>query len=65
MDLVEIWDSDLVPHKWNIFLSKLFPKRDFSIDIFAFTRNEAEKLKDIAETILHEAYHNGKVIYGE
>lgn len=64
IDLVVIWDSNLNPHKRNLFLSKLFPMRDFSLDIFAFTRKEAERLKGIAGTILYEAFHNGKVIYG-
>ncbi|MEW6741074.1 MAG: nucleotidyltransferase domain-containing protein [Nitrospirota bacterium] len=63
IDLVVIWDSDLNPHKRNLFLSRLFPKRNFSLDIFAFTKEEANKLKDIAGTILYEAFHHGKVIY--
>lgn len=64
IDLVVIWDSDLNPHKRNVFLSRLFPKRDFSLDIFAFTKKEAAKLKNIAGTILYEAFNYGKVIYG-
>lgn len=63
IDLVVIWDSDLNPHKRNLFLSRLFPKRNFSLDIFAFTKEEAEKLKDIVGTILYEAFHQGRVIY--
>ncbi|MDA8215729.1 MAG: nucleotidyltransferase domain-containing protein, partial [Nitrospiraceae bacterium] len=27
IDLVVIWDSDLNPHKRNLLLSRLFPKR--------------------------------------
>lgn len=64
IDMVVVWDSDLNPHKRNLFLSRLFPKRNFSLDIFAFTKDEVEKLKDVAGTILYEAFHNGKVIYG-
>ncbi|MFH1777378.1 MAG: nucleotidyltransferase domain-containing protein [Candidatus Omnitrophota bacterium] len=64
VDLAVIWDTDLNPHKRNVFLSRLFPRRNFSLDIFAFTKKEAEKLKDITGTILYEAFHNGKVIYG-
>ncbi|MEW6214635.1 MAG: nucleotidyltransferase domain-containing protein [Nitrospirota bacterium] len=64
IDFVVIWNSNLNPHKRNLFLSKLFPKRDFSLDIFAFTKKEAERFKDIPGTILHEAFHHGKVIYG-
>lgn len=64
LDLVVIWNSDLNSHERNIFLSRLFPKRNFSLDIFAFTGKEAEKLKDVAGTIVYEAFHHGKVIYG-
>ena len=64
IDLIVIWESDLNPHKRNLFLSRLFPKRTFSLDIFAFTKEEAERLKDIAGTIVYEAFHHGKVIYG-
>ena len=64
IDIVVIWDTDLNPHKRNLFLSRLFLKRNFSLDIFAFTKKEAEKLKEVAGTILYEAFHHGKVIYG-
>lgn len=64
IDLVVIWDTDLNPHKRNLFLSRLFPGRNFSLDIFAFTKKEVEKLKNITGTILYEALHNGKIIYG-
>ena len=64
LDIVVIWDSDFNPHKRNLFLSRLFPGRDFSLDIFAFTKGEAEKLKNVKGTILYEAFHYGKVIYG-
>ena len=65
LDIVVIWDSGFNPHKRNLFLSRLFPGRDFSLDIFSFTKEEAERLKDVKGTILYEAFHHGKVIYGE
>jgi predicted nucleotidyltransferase len=65
LDIVVIWDSDFNPHKRNLFLSRLFPGRDFSLDIFAFTKEEAEKLKNVKGTLLYEAFHHGKVIYRE
>ena len=64
IDLAVIWDTNLDFHKRNVFLSRLFPKRDFSLDVFAFTRKEAEMLKNTQGTILYEAFHNGRVIYG-
>lgn len=65
LDIVVVWDSDFNPHKRNLFLSRLFPGRNFSLDIFAFTKDEAERLKNVKGTILYEAFHHGKVIYGE
>jgi predicted nucleotidyltransferase len=65
LDIVVIWDSGFNPHKRNLFLSRLFPGRDFSLDIFSFTKEEAERLKDVKGTILYEAFHHGKVIYGK
>ena len=65
LDIVVIWDSGFNPHKRNLFLSRLFPGRNFSLDIFSFTKEEAERLKDVKGTILYEAFHHGKVIYGE
>lgn len=64
LDLVVIWETDLNPHQRNLFLSRLFPKRDFSLDLFAFTKRDAEVLRDIPGTILYEAFHNGRIIYG-
>lgn len=64
VDLVVIWNSELNSHQRNLFLSRLFPKRDFSLDIFAFTHQEAERFRDIKGTLLYEAFHRGRVIYG-
>lgn len=64
IDLIVIWETDLNPHKRNFFLSRLFPMRNFSLDIFAFTKKEMEMFKDVPGTMLYEAFHNGKVIYG-
>jgi len=64
IDLVVVWDTDLNSHKRNLFLKRLFPHRNFSLDIFAFTKSETEQLKDIKGTLIYEAFNNGKVIYG-
>jgi len=64
IDLMVIWNSELNPHKRNLYLRRLFPKRNFSLDIFAFTENEFESLKDVVGTMLYEAAHFGKVLYG-
>ena len=64
LDLVVVWDTELNPHKRNVYLDGLFRNRDFSLDIFAFTKNEVERFKNTPGTLLYEAFHNGRVIYG-
>jgi len=64
LDLIVIWNTDLNVHKRKLLLSKLFPMRNFSLDIFAYTEKEEQKFKNIPGTILYEAIHNGKIIYG-
>ena len=64
IDILVIWDTELNPHKRNVYLSRLFPHRDFSLDIFAFTNKEYSQLKDIPGTIIYEAFQNGKILYG-
>lgn len=64
IDIVVVWETDLNPHERNLFLDKLFSRRNFPLDIFAFTKKEVERLKDIPGTLLYEVFHYGKVIYG-
>jgi len=64
IDLLVVWNTELNPHKRNVYLDSLFRERDFPLDIFAFTISETERFKHIPGTLLYEAFHNGKVIYG-
>ncbi len=63
LDFLVIWDTPLSQHKRNVLLSRLFSDRDFPLDIFAFTRKEAEAFCNIPGTIVYEAFQNGKMIY--
>jgi uncharacterized protein len=64
VDLLIIMDSQLNPHQRNLRIRKLFPRRNFSLDAFVYTPEEARKYKDVPGTLLHNAYSNGKLIYG-
>jgi uncharacterized protein len=64
VDLLIIMDSPLNPHQRNLQIRRLFPRRNFSLDAFVYTPEEALKYKDIPGTLLHNAYLNGKLIYG-
>ncbi|MEK6647574.1 MAG: nucleotidyltransferase domain-containing protein [Candidatus Firestonebacteria bacterium] len=63
VDLVVIWNSNLNPHKRNMKIRRLFPHRNFSLDVFVFTPEEEKKYKNIIGTILHTAFIEGKLIY--
>lgn len=64
IDLVVVMESELSPHKRNIALKRLFPRRRFSLDAFVYTPQEFLKYKDIPGTIVYNAAHFGKLIYG-
>lgn len=64
IDLVVVMESELIPHKRNIVLKRLFPRRTFSLDAFVFTPHEFAKYKDIPGTIVYNAAHYGRLIYG-
>lgn len=63
LDLIVIWTSDLNPHERNMKIRRLFPRRDFSLDVFVFTPEEEKRFKDISGTILHTAFSKGVVLY--
>lgn len=63
IDLVVIWDSSINQPTKNITIKRLFPKRNFSLDIFTFTPEEEAKYKNIKGTILHTAITKGVVLY--
>ncbi|GFO62235.1 nucleotidyltransferase domain-containing protein [Geomonas paludis] len=64
IDLVVVMNSDLDPHKRNVTLKRLFPRRKFSLDAFVFTPEEFERYKDVPGTIVYTAAHEGRLLYG-
>lgn len=62
-DLVVIWDCFLNQHQRNMKIRRLFPRRDFSLDVFVFTPEEEKKYKAIKGTILHTASTRGILLY--
>jgi len=64
VDLVVIADSPLPHHERNLAVRRLFPHRSFSLDAFVYTRGEMERYGSIPGTIVYEAVHNGKLLYG-
>ncbi|MBI5213097.1 MAG: nucleotidyltransferase domain-containing protein [Nitrospirae bacterium] len=63
IDLVVIWDSPANHHQRNMQIRRLFPRRNFSLDVFVFTPQEEAKYKDIKGTIVYTATTKGKILY--
>jgi len=64
VDLVVVMESELTPHRRNVALKRLFPRRSFSLDAFVYTPLEFARYKDIPGTIVYNATHHGKLLYG-
>jgi len=64
VDLVVVMESKLAPHQRNVALKRLFPRRSFSLDAFVYTPLEFARYKDIPGTIVYNAAHHGKLLYG-
>lgn len=64
IDVVVVMETELSRHQRNVALKRLFPQRSFSLDAFVYTPQEFSKYKDIPGTILYNATHFGKLIYG-
>lgn len=64
IDLLVVMESELPPHKRNIALKRLFPRRSFSLDAFVYTPQEFSKYKNIPGTLAYNAAHYGKLIHG-
>lgn len=63
LDLVVIWESSINQHQRNMKIRRLFPGRDFSLDVFVFTPEEEKKYRNIKGTILYTAFTKGKILY--
>jgi predicted nucleotidyltransferase len=64
VDLVVVMDSELSPHKRNVALKRLFPRRSFSLDAFVYTPQEFARYRDIPGTIVYNATHHGRLLHG-
>jgi predicted nucleotidyltransferase len=64
IDLLVVMESELSLHRRNIVLKRLFPRRTFSLDAFVYTPGEYQRYKDVPGTIVYNATHSGKLIYG-
>lgn len=63
IDILIIQDSSLNQHQRNMRIRRLFPHRNFSLDVFVFTRQEEKQFKKVKGTILNTAFTRGTVLY--
>lgn len=61
--LCVIADTDREPHERSTAIHHLFPRRDFSMDVFVLTPKEFNEQKDVANTLGHIVARDGKVLY--
>ena len=64
IDVLVVMKSELSPHKRNVAVKRLFPRRSFSLDAFVFTPQEFARYRDIPGTIVYNATHHGRLLYG-
>jgi len=64
IDLLVVMDSPLTPHKRNVAVKRLFPRRSFSLDAFVYTPQEFARYRDIPGTIVYNATHHGRLLHG-
>ena len=63
IDLWIIADMNESRRKRSIHVRRLFPKRDFSIDVLVFRPEEFEHQKTLTNSISHIVSKEGKVLY--
>lgn len=64
IDLLLVMDSELPPRKRNLLVKRLFPHRSFALDAFVYTPQEFQRYKDVPGTVVYQAAHYGKLLYG-
>ena len=63
IDLLVIADMGGSHRKRSLRIRRLFPKRDFSIDVFVFKPEEFERQKMLTNSISNLVSKEGKVLY--
>lgn len=63
IDLMVVWNSHLNAHERNMAIRRLFPNRKFPLDVFTYTPEELNSMKNLNGTVAWEAFHNGKQLY--
>jgi len=63
VDLLIEMDTDLRKPYREIEIDKLFPMRDWSLDVFVYTPSEIVERRENVGTLVHMAEKEGRVVY--
>lgn len=64
IDLMIVMETDLPPRRRNLMVKRLFPHRSFALDAVVYTPQEFQRYKDIPGTLVYQAVHHGRLLYG-
>lgn len=63
VDLLVVMATNLDLLQRHLAVKRLFPSREFSLDAFVFTPEEAELYGNVKGSLVHKAMQAGRVIY--
>lgn len=64
LDLLIVYSGKKSKREVKLDVQRLFPARDFSMDLFVLTPEELDKFRHVANTLAREASERGVVCYG-
>jgi len=64
LDLLIVYSGERSKRDLKVDIQRLFPSRDFSMDLFVLTPEELETFRHVANTLAREASEKGVVCYG-
>ncbi len=64
VDLLIIADLPGSKHQRNLMVRKLFPNRNFSLDVLVYNQKEFEEESHIPNTVGYIVAREGKLLYG-
>ena len=64
MDLLIIYDGPLPKREVKLKVRRLFPRPDFSMDLFVLTSDELERQRKVVSTVGRVASREGVICYG-
>ncbi len=64
VDLLVIADLPGSKHQRSLMVRRLFPNRDFSLDVLVYSQQEFEEESQVPNTIGYTIARKGKLLYG-